>query len=39
MMHQTGLTDEGDFLVRTYLAAVRLDGLIGRLASVSPAAT
>ena len=39
MMHQTGLTDEGDFLVRTYVAAVRLDGLIGRLASLSPAAT
>jgi hypothetical protein len=39
MMHQTGLTDECEFLARTYAAAVRLDGLIRRPASLSPTAT
>jgi len=38
MMHQTGLTDECEFLARTYAAAVRLDGLIRRSASLSPTA-
>jgi sugar phosphate isomerase/epimerase len=28
MMHKTGLTDEGDFLARTYAAATRVNHLV-----------